>query len=248
MEIVGFLVAAWLIYALFSGGGSSSRSRGSSSYTHTRKKPDTAFRPQSRNRSTSSGITFKAASGSNATSIKNGTIDIEGIHDAFTGAPLDRSKGLYQCSKCFVFYHKESVDVLNDANGGNCVSCLTASVVLLGSASSAKPSSRKEFSPDAVTLGQIRRHFGRVVTFEGTVRKVLTSRRGSDYAVMFEDKSWTKGFKLVFFKGTIRKIGGPAFIESLVGRTIKVRGLLIDHERFGPEIIVSERQMIRDIS
>lgn len=246
MEIIGFLIAAWLIYTFFSDGSSSSRSADRTSYT--RKKPDTAFRPQSRNRSATTGIKFKATQGTDSTTIKHGTVDIEGLHDAFTGAPLDRSKGLYQCSKCSVFYHKESVDVLNEANQGKCVSCLTASVVLLGAKPSAKPSSGKEFRPDAVTLGQIHRHFGRVVTFEGKVRKVLTSRRGADYAVMFEDKSWTKGFKLVFFKGTIRKVGGPAFIDSLVGRTVQVRGLLINHERFGPEIIVSERQMIRDIS
>jgi hypothetical protein len=65
-----------------------------------------------------------------------------------------------------------------------------------------------------------------------------------DYAVMFENTSWTKGLKLVFFRGAVRAVGGPDFIHSLAGRTVRVRGLLINHSRFGPEIVISERGMI----
>jgi hypothetical protein len=86
-----------------------------------------------------------------------------------------------------------------------------------------------------------------VVTFEGDVKAVRVSRRGSDYAVMFEDKTWRTGFKLVFFRGAVRKVGGPEFIKNLDGHRMRVRGLLVKHPRFGPEIIISERNMILEV-
>jgi hypothetical protein len=46
----------------------------------------------------------------------------------------------------------------------------------------------------------------------------------------------------------VRKVGGPQFIESLNGRKVRVRGLLINHSRFGPEIIISERRMILEVA
>ena len=69
-----------------------------------------------------------------------------------------------------------------------------------------------------------------------------------DFAVMFEQASWTKGLKLVFFRGAVGAVGGREFITGLQGRTVRVRGLLIRHPRFGPEIIISERSMILSVS
>jgi hypothetical protein len=65
---------------------------------------------------------------------------------------------------------------------------------------------------------------------------------------MFENAAWTRGLKLVFFKGSVRAVGGPEYINGLDGRTVRVRGLLINHARFGPEIIISERGMILGVS
>jgi hypothetical protein len=64
---------------------------------------------------------------------------------------------------------------------------------------------------------------------------------------MFEEKSWAKGFKLVFFKGAAARIGGAPYITGLKGRTVKVRGLVVDHKTFGLEIIISERSMILSV-
>jgi len=61
---------------------------------------------------------------------------------------------------------------------------------------------------------------------------------------MFEDKSWKEGFKLVFFKGTLIALGGPAYVRSLRGATITVRGLIVNHQKFGYEIIVNDRGMV----
>ncbi len=60
-----------------------------------------------------------------------GLLKLDGLVDAFTGAPLDRNQVIYQCEGCRVFYHKESVDALNEFNDGNCVSCNYGKIVKL---------------------------------------------------------------------------------------------------------------------
>jgi len=77
---------------------------------------------------------------------------------------------------------------------------------------------------------------------------VKVSASGGDFAAMFEPASWKRGFKLVFLRDSIAAVGGRSFIMNLKGRTVRVRGLIIDHPIFGPEIIVSERRMILSIT
>ena len=137
--------------------------------------------------------------------------------------------------------------MLREENASRCVSCGTGSIVAL-TATQAKTSRGFDYNPDIVTLANYRSHFDRVVTFEGQVRAVKTSRRGLDYAVMFENASWTKGLKLVFFRGAVHEFGGHHIIEGLDGCSVRVRGLLINHHRFGPEIIISDPGMILEVS
>lgn len=168
---------------------------------------------------------------------------VSGLCDAFSGARLDIALGLFRCSKCHVFYHSESYDVLRSENRGQCVACSSTSIVAL-TGEKGRHETGRNFTPDAVTLSNFAQHFGHVITFEGVARSVRVSKRGKDYAVMFENKPWSRGLKLVFFRGSIRKVGGSDYIQRMSGRTITVRGLLINHERYGPEIIVSEKSMI----
>jgi hypothetical protein len=65
---------------------------------------------------------------------------------------------------------------------------------------------------------------------------------------MFESASWTKGFKLVFFRGAISASGGGPYIKSLASKTVRVRGLLINHPIFGPEIVITEKRMILEVT
>ena len=168
---------------------------------------------------------------------------LAGLHDAFTGAPLNIRLGLHQCTTCKVYYHAESVSLLREENASRCVAC--GSVAIRALTESQTGTSRgRDYRPDVVTLANFRDHFNRVVTFEGMVQSVRVSRRGMDYAVMFENAPWSKGFKLVFMRGAVRSVGGPDFIHSLKGHTVRVRGLLINHNRFGPEILITERGMI----
>ncbi|GMU70367.1 MAG: hypothetical protein AMXMBFR37_26990 [Steroidobacteraceae bacterium] len=106
----------------------------------------------------------------------------------------------------------------------------------------------RNYIPDIVTLANYRRHIGHVITFSGYVFDVRRSRRGLDYAVMFENTSWTKGLKMVTFKGGVRKLGGAARLRSFKGKTLTIRGLLIYNAVFGPEIIVDDPSMIMEVT
>ncbi len=208
------------------------------------KQNTETFRPSSRSRG-NSNISFKTTSTPTNTGSVPAEADLEGLHDAFTGAPLDKSLGLHQCQSCKVYYHTESLQILREANNSQCVSCQSTNIIAVIGAS--KSTGGRDYTPNVVTLQNYKQHEGSVVTFEGRVHKVNESRRGNDFAVMFEDKSWVKGFKLVFFRDGVRKVGGSRYIHSLAGRKVKVRGLVIKHPKFGYEIIVSEKSMILSV-
>lgn len=195
----------------------------------------------------SGGIVFKSSENQNKSSPSVvSQEDLKGLCDAFTGEKLDIANGIYRCEKCKVHYHTESYEVLRVENNSACVACGSNNLLNLAG-SSARTTTGRNYDPSVVTLENIRSQIGRVVTFEGHVHSVKVSRRGTDYAVMFEQKSWVNGFKLVFFGGAAQRVGGAQFIQGLNGRTLRVRGLVIDHARFGLEIIVSERSMIVSI-
>ena len=254
--LAGFWVLFWGIAKLIDRpqGGSSSSTSGQAAHTSSHSAPsrpavpksEHTFRPAS-NRRPSSGIHFRDSSLTGvSTSISITPEALSGLHDAFTGAPLNKSLGLYQCLTCKVFYHRESVQVLREANNSQCVSCRSTNIVSI--VPGAAPTSGKDYAPNVVTLENYRMHVGSVVTFEGHVHAVNESRRGNDFAVMFESKSWVHGFKLVFFRGAVQKVGGPRYIKSLHGKTVRVRGLIVQHPRFGYEIIISEKSMILTVN
>jgi hypothetical protein len=216
-------------------------------------RPDTGVQPPARKdvyrpRAAGRGrspIVFPDSSPNAPSGVPSGAA-LEGLHDAFTGAKLSPTLGLFQCTNCKVYYHADSVTVLRAENSGQCVACGTAHIVSL-TAKEATASRGRDYNPDVVTLANFRSHFNRVVTFEGIVREVRVSKRGKDYAAMFEQASWAKGLKLVFFRGSVGEVGGPRFIKGLNGKDVRVRGLLINHKIFGPEIIITEQSMILDV-
>jgi len=197
------------------------------------RKPATQTRKQ---------ILFKDV-GSTASRLSLGT-DLAGILDAFTGEPLNPALGLYRC-QCQVFYSASSFDFLREENGGRCVSCKQTSIV---------PFARTDFGmtgvscpPEIVTLSNYPGYAGRVVTFEGYVRRISASRTGRAYAIMFEDKTWTRGLKAVVFTRHVVDVGGTHFINGLSGKTIRVRGLLQRHDIYGYQIVVTRRSMILEV-
>ena len=170
---------------------------------------------------------------------------IEDLHDALTGEQLDINRGLFQCNTCKVFYHADSYAFLKEMNHSACVSCQKTDIIQATLSSPTKISSK--YKPSVITLENYREFVGRVVTFEGFVHNIRESNRGNDFAVMFENSSWKYGFKLVFFRGSLSNIGGREFVCELLHKTIRVRGLIIKHDVFGYEIIVTNRHMIMDI-
>ena len=151
----------WFIFWVIGKTGQSSRSGSSRSsqgtYSPPRsrrqapKSPDT-YRPGSGSRRSSS-IAFRESSASTGTTSAVPQ-DLSGLHDAFTGAPLDKALGLYQCQTCQVFYHQESVQVLREANSSACVSCQSTSIISV--IPGAAPSGGRDYAPDVVTLSNYR--------------------------------------------------------------------------------------------
>ena len=90
------------------------------------EKPAT-FRPR-RNQSPKPGLKFIDSSSTTQSISTQGVEDIDGLHDAFTGVPLDKALGLYQCGKCKVYYHKESFELLKEENRSQCVSCQSKNI------------------------------------------------------------------------------------------------------------------------
>ncbi len=168
--------------------------------------------------------------------------EIEDLVDALSGATLDPEGGLHRCPHCRVFYNAHSVEVIRAENSGRCVSCLHRGIERV---TAAKQGRNAEVS--LVTMANYKDHIGRVVTFEGYVHAVQISRRGKDYAVMFENRSWVHGLKMVIFRRDVERVGGRNFILGLENKRVRVRGLLAKHPTFGYEIVVSEAEMIESV-
>lgn len=221
-------------------------------------KPETGrtFRPSAAKSSHAKNIPFLDASSDGHVPTLQ---DLAGVVDAFTGEALNPGLGLYQCTKCQVYYHRASYEVIQSENGGRCVACLSVSINTVAQAqsrSARRPKSAENpretaqatnYRPEAVGLFNYREHVGRVITFESFVPVVRESRRGGDFAVMLENLQWEKGFKVMVFRRNVRSIGGADYVRSLQGRTIRVRGLLQKHHTFGYQIIVTERSMIQEL-
>ncbi|WP_445177698.1 hypothetical protein [Pseudomonas sp. McL0111] len=259
MGILMVIVGIWLIATLYNKWQSASRKkiqqRQSSVRPATPARPvapaakhsnPEVFRPSAR-ATTKSTIKFNESSSvsTSGSSSLSFIANLTGLHDAFTGAPLNSALGLHQCQSCKVYYHSESLQVLVEVNDSKCVSCQSIKIISVGAGAGA--ASGKDYAPSVVTLSNYQNHVGSVVTFEGRVYEVKESSRGNDFAVMFEKKSWVSGFKLVFFRGAVRKVGGNSYVNSLQGKMIRVRGLIIKHPKFGYEIIVSEKSMILSV-
>ncbi len=168
-------------------------------------------------------------------------LDIKDLVDALTGAPLQIQLGLYQCQRCKVFYQAQSYRVIQEVNEGKCVSCAQKQII---NVAERKQQRGHNADVNVITLENYRDYVGNVITFEGHVFEVKTSRRGIDYAVMFENKSWSNGLKMVVFPDRLHSMGGYEFLKSLEGHKVRVRGLLKLHEKYGYQIVVSDHAMI----
>jgi hypothetical protein len=171
--------------------------------------------------------------------------DLTGVRDALTGQPLRPAPGLHRCTRCHVFYQASSVDFIQRENGGCCAGCGSVSVFPVNPShgSEQRPSDR----PEITTLANYRSRVGEVVIFEGRCVRVLPSRSGTAFAVMFENGGWTEGFKLVIRTEFVARVGGADYIRSLAGRTIRVRGLITHSPAFGYEMTVTTHAMMLDV-
>lgn len=172
------------------------------------------------------------------------------IQDPLTGETIDLKKiqYIFQCARCSVFYLKESYEFLVTKNQGQCVCCRSYNIVPFQFDKKSLEFKRFELKIDEVNLENLYLHVGKSVKFQGKIIKILESRRG-DYALMFEDKPWVEGFKLIVFYSLMKPGKGleREFLKSLVGKNLTVRGLLKYHEIYGYEILIFKRSMILKI-
>lgn len=249
MEILIFFGVVFVIsfiYEKINGSPSSNSDNGTTDFipkSNTTKNPN-AYRP---NNSPIKKINFENISSSQSNGTDSNEIkqeDLKDLNDAFTGAPLDLKLGLFRCNSCHVYYHTSSYEILVSENNRQCMSCGSSNIISVNGIKTGARNARV----DVITLDNYKEHLGRVITFEGYVYAINESKRGNDFAVMFENKSWTRGFKLVFFSGSISKCGGKTYVNSLKGKNIKVRGLLKHHPKFGYEIVISEKSQILKVN
>ena len=243
MEYLIIIGLIWWVISVFSKLKNNNNPPSSSNSTSYRSKIDpTVYRPSvALKKPSTNQIRFRDISHNNVIITDQA---IKDLVDALTGVPLDINLGLYQCQKCKVFYQAQSYEVIRSENNGRCVSCLNTQIVGVQKRSEQRGHNAEV---SVVTLENYHNFAGHVITFEGYVEKVLTSRRGSDYAVMFENTSWTKGFKMVVFRGSLEKCGGASFLFNMTNHRVKIRGLLINHKTFGYEIIINDPAMILSI-
>lgn len=216
------------------GGASSQRSAGGKGY---RPRP-VSTKP--------SGISFGSEGARSHPAVSG-----EQVTDFLTGASLQTSASTYQCGECLAYYSPESYALLRTENGGRCASCRAQDLRTLGLPKSGNagrlgtvPQAARAIGPGVATLANYRNFEGQVVTFTGRVVAVRESRRGGDFAVMFEDKRWNSAFKLMMFKSALNYLGGSTYAQQLEGATITVRGLLVNHPKFGYQMILNDRRMV----
>lgn len=176
---------------------------------------------------------------------------LKDLQDPLSGEPIkiEPNKNLYECENCFVIYLEESFDYITLYNNGKCVCCGKKSIKLFDYFKETKLKIViPKFIPEIITLENYKDFVGKSIKFSGTIVKILESKRG-DYALMFEDKPWVEGFKLIIFYPLMKPGKGleREFLRSLVGKTVKVRGILQKHEIYGYEILIFKRSMILDI-
>lgn len=174
---------------------------------------------------------------------------IKDLQDPLSGEPLrvELGKNLYTCKNCLVIYLQESYEYIVQYNDSKCVSCGHRAIEVLKYYEKTKINIFS-YNPNIVTLNNLKDHVNKSIKFTGTIVKILESKRG-DYALMFEDKPWVEGFKLIVFYPLMKPGRGleREFLQSLVGKKITVRGILQKHEIYGYEILIFKRSMILDI-
>ncbi len=162
--------------------------------------------------------------------------------DVLSGNILESGQVFYQCSRCFLFYSAESVKRITNSIKFFCTNC--------GEEIELDPDNHdfkngKNYLPPQVDLVNFMRYVRRVVSFEGQVVEIKWSSENDVLVIKFQDASWSDALKIpVFGEKGISDLGGEDFIFSLQGVKIKVRGLLIQHPRFGYEILTHKRSMI----
>ncbi len=179
--------------------------------------------------------------------------------DFFTGAALDPQAGVVRCEDCRALYHPDSAELLTQHNGGCCASCGGTSLRTLapeafrrteprdaGFRDSADSSPRdRALIPEPIDLQGYLAAVGRAVTLGGTVVSRLPAM-GNWPAMLMRDSGGVD-VRLVFVDEAGHGLKGKAFASSLLGSSIRLRGLLLRDEAHGLRLLVSDTRMVLEV-
>jgi len=183
----------------------------------------------------------------------------DGPTDFLTGAALDPEASVVRCEDCRALYHPDSAALLAQHNEGRCASCAgTALRTLPPDALRQRRSRNRDFDdsedtsprdralvPEPIDLQGYRAAVGRAVTLNGTVLSRLPALDGWP-ALLMRDPSGVD-IRLVFVDQAGRGLKGSALASSLLGSSVRVRGLLLRDEAHGLRLLVSDARMVFEV-
>ena len=197
-----------------------------------------------------------------AGTISAGTVDpsfLIGVEDAFDHTPLLQGEQIAFCTRDKVAYHLETWRFLQSQNQGRCCICGHSTgiqMIALPGTLITRPIPVEPAKPQVVvfpgqkiiSLKEVQDHLNLAVIVQDYVYKVHRSQKGT-YFVRFEPQVYGEpvysGFKVVIFNDYVPNwVQMGLRIEDYQQHSIRVRGVVRAHEKWGIEILVNSPLMI----
>jgi hypothetical protein len=190
-----------------------------------------------------------------------------GVEDAYEHTPLRQGEQVAVCTHDQVAYHLETWQFLQQFNNGKCCSCGRAGTIKIVALPGAVPigtavnaASRSAVQRSAISWldadqktignGDIANHIGLAVVVQDYVYKVHKTKSKGTYFVRFEPHippaPIFTGFKVVIFSNYEQEwlaVGQNPMLYQ--GHTVRVRGVVQRHYKYGLEILVNSPRVIQ---
>jgi hypothetical protein len=186
-----------------------------------------------------------------------------GVEDAFDHTPLLPGERVAFCTRDKVAYHIETWEFLRAQNRGRCCICGQTSVIQLVTLPGTPLLRPEAVIPQPlgtllpgekiISLKEVTEYLNLAVTVEDYVYEVYQTKSTGSYFVRFEPRSPYQpvfsGFKVVIFKNYLKRWTAAGLaVEDYRHRSIRVRGVVQEHPRWGIEILVNSPRMIEIVS
>ncbi len=178
-----------------------------------------------------------------------------GVEDALEHTPLLPGEKVAFCNRDRVAYHLATWQFLREQNGGRCCICGNANVftflTLPGTLPPVIPQPQAGMHPGAKIIGlpEVHEYVNLAVTVQDYVHGVHRTKNGT-YFIRFEPRLASEpvfaGFKAVIFKNYVPRWESAGIdISSYQWKTVRLRGIIREHETWGIEILAFSPAMIQ---